>query len=259
MRLLYLLFSLLFCYTLHAFESNEEAEWLVNYRGDINDKYEIGMTLIFHGNSVRGVYFYNRYLEDIRLSGERRSGNKIRLFEYDNQENVTAIFEGILVDCASKDPRSRYGEDERPLDKEVIIGTWTRSSDGEQMPFYLGLNNATSRRKGEGRYSVAGARDDSLINQSAKDFRRAVRSNDKEKVASQISYPINVIIDGRGRRIKDENELIENYDKIFSISFRKRIEESVPHNMFVKYSGIMLGSGEIWFGAKGKVIQINNR
>jgi hypothetical protein len=258
MRTLALLLILLFSCAVYAFESDEKGEWLVNYTGDIDGKYKIGMTLVYHGNNIQGVYFYNKYLKDIKLSGEILKGNTMRLDEYDNQGNPTAVFDGRFIEYANQDPRKRYGASPSKLDKEVIVGTWTRITDRKRMPFYLSIDNATYLRKGEGRYAKAGVDDDSIIEQSAQAFWKSVKSNNKTEVSKLISYPINVKIDGNSRKIKDKDEFLDIYDKIFTPSFKRKVQQSIPHNMFVKCSGVMLGNGEIWFGSDGKVIAIYN-
>ena len=80
----------------------------------------------------------------------------------------------------------------------------------------------------------------------------------RTELASMINYPINVHIMEDQVEIKNSTNLLKHYDQIFTQEFKKRIACCVPHNMFCKYTGVMLGSGEIWFGADGKVIAINN-
>lgn len=258
MRILTLMLTLAFSCSANALQSTEEGEWSNNYVGDIDNKYKIEMTLIYRNDEVHGSYFYNKYLRDIGLSGKVLNRNQIRLEEHNEQGEAVAVFEGHFIEYRNKDPRKSYGNSTGKLDKEVIVGTWQKVGHEKKMPFYLALDNATYRSKGEGRYAAAGVEDDSVIEQSAQAFWQAVKSGDKMEVSKLISYPIYVNFSGKRHEIKDENEFLKNYDKVFTKAFKKKIEQGVPHNMFVKYCGVMLGNGEIWFGSDGKIIAINN-
>ena len=81
-------------------------------------------------------------------------------------------------------------------------------------------------------------------------------------MASMVAYPLNVQIGRKNVKIKNKKSFIRNYDQIFYRSFYERIKEAVPHNMFTKSSGVMLGDkGEIWIGLHDRgiyVVAINN-
>ena len=254
MKRLALLLLLLFSASAYAFESDEQGDWLNNYAGDIDGKYKIGMTLIYRGSDVQGVYFYNDDFQDIRLSGKICDRTRIRLEGYDDQGTVTAVFDGRFKE---QDEGSVGSSSE--VNRGIIDGTYMKTTDQERHPFHLGMSSASYRYKGDGRYAVAGAADDSIIERSAQTFWRGVQADDKAAVAQCISYPIQVNLDGNRRKIEDRVTFIKNYDRIFTDSLKQTVRASVPHNMFVKYSGIMLcDRGEVWFGLNGKVIAIFN-
>jgi hypothetical protein len=52
--------------------------------------------------------------------------------------------------------------------------------------------------------------------------------------------------------------MLANYDRVFTKEFVADIGKTVPHNMFCKFTGAMLGNGIAWFWGDGKVIGINN-
>ncbi len=252
------LFFFLLCIRGVSYGRDPNIEALRNYSGDINEKYKIGMTLIIDGDQVEGVYFYTRYLTDIKISGHIYYGNRIRLAEYDEQDNVRAMFDGEFLAHTDQDPRNRFGGRSYDLHREILVGQWKRVDSDHAMPFYLGNSSITYRKKGEPRYAVAGAVDDELIHKRARRFRNAVRDDDRPTVAESMLYPGALrISDDDIRDINNEREFLEHYDKIFTPAFRQIIGNSVPHNMFVKYSGIMLGNGEVWFDHNGKVFHIN--
>jgi hypothetical protein len=131
---------------------------------------------------------------------------------------------------------------------EVIVGSWYRIDGKEKLQGTL-----------ERRYSVAGAQDDDLIHRKAYRFWNAVKQGDKRTVASLVRYPIEVQVAGRPKTLHSPDELVSEYDLVFSPEFRKAIASAARRNMFARDLGIMLGSGEVWFGPNGDVIALNNR
>lgn len=238
----------------------QSTESLYNYRGTIGD-IPIGMTLIldgsplpgkFTGKQVTGIYFYVKWLKDIEIRGTVDNERNFVFYEYDKAGSITGSFKGRFPET---DPRGNYNS---RLESEVLIGTWSRPDGTDDKPFYLALDNITSREKGKGRYFDAGVEDDEAFEKKVQKFRIAVISRNKQVVADLINYPIAVTIAGKRRILSGRAALVANYDRIFSHSCVEVFKESVPHNMFVKYEGVMLDSGVIWFGADGRVIAINN-
>jgi hypothetical protein len=221
--------------------------FLHNYDGAIGD-IPIGMTLISDGSDklgfpgkITGTYFYVKWLKDIEIRGTVDSERNFVFYEYDKAGNTTGSFKGRFS-------KSGGGE---------LIGTWSGPDGTGGKPFNLVLDNVSSGEIG-GRYSRAGVEDDAALEKSAQRFRKAVISRDKQIVAGLIDYPISVTIAGKRRKLSSRAAVIANYDQIFSHKFVEAIRESAPHNMFVRYDGVSLGPGLIWFGSDGKVIAVNN-
>ena len=107
-------------------------------------------------------------------------------------------------------------------------------------------------------YQIAGASDDGIVNRNAFRFWQAVTKGDKSTVASLIVYPIKVHVAGSLKTIHDRNDLLTHYDAVFSPGYRAAIAAEAPRDMFARDQGIMLGSGEVWFGRDGRVIALNN-
>lgn len=229
-----------------------EPNWLRNYDGSLGEKYRVRMTLIFAGEEVRGLYFYASQLKDIQLKGRISDGTDILLDELDAAGNVVAHFEGKFPE---RDPRGRFGSSK--LECETIVGSWRKVSSPESIPVYLSLESGTGGSL-TNRYAPAGADDDSLIHRNVYRFWNAVRLGDKKAVAAAITYPISVHLPTGRKRLRSPTELIANYDDIFSPKYREAIASALPRNMFVRDQGIMLGSGEVWFGPDGKVITLNH-
>lgn len=93
------------------------------------------------------------------------------------------------------------------------------------------------------------------------EFQTAVRANNKQKIASMISYPVNIIRNGKRGRIRDRQIFLARYDSIFSERLRKVILDQSAHCLFGNANGEMIGNGEVWFSEMGdgsvKIITIN--
>lgn len=229
-----------------------KSDSIVNYSGSIADKYDIGMTLIFDGDSLNGVYYYDKYLQDIKVKGTFTGPRKFELDASDASGNVTDTFTGTFPE---HDNRIGNGG---PLECEVMVGQWHRKSDGKDFPFYVIIDDAGVGTL-DHRYRNAGAEDDRKIETAAQAFSHAVRDGDKKVVASLIEYPFEFYPDKKKKiKIKTSEQFISRYDDIVTPRVKEEILAAVPHNMFNKYSGIMMGSGVVWFNADGRVISIQD-
>ena len=90
-----------------------------------------------------------------------------------------------------------------------------------------------------------------------KSFIANIKSNNKEGVATFISFPL-------GREypipaVKNKTDFIKRYDQIFDASLKKEIINSNPAKDWSEmgWRGIMLGQGDIWMDTTGKIITIN--
>ena len=74
-------------------------------------------------------------------------------------------------------------------------------------------------------------------------------TNDKEKLASVIKYPIN-------KTIKTKEELIANYDAVFTKQVQLSFATVNFNQLFRNAQGVMTNGGKVWIGQKGKAFQI---
>ena len=121
----------------------------------------------------------------------------------------------------------------------------------------IGAESATSGSL-QHRYGAIGVADDEVVHRRSQAFWKAVKTGDRATVAGLVQYPIFVQVDGRRTRLADPAALLAVYDKVFTPAFRDAIARGLPRNMFVRGEGAMLGDGQVWFGASGKVIALNN-
>lgn len=231
--------------------------WLWDYDGVIGSNLRARMTLQLNGDRLSGVYFYASQLKDIRLSGRLIGSERVELDELDESGQPSARFEGQFISNKS----DHDGDDDDITDFhaadgcERLQGTWKKAGTAETLPFSLTMQAGIGAELGH-RYDGAGVKDDEVIHRAAAQFHRAVIAGDKAKAADLVRFPLSV--NGAKRvTLKDRKEFLAQYDAIFAPSFVNAIKEALPRNMFVRFDGIMLGHGEVWFGADGKVITLN--
>jgi len=90
-----------------------------------------------------------------------------------------------------------------------------------------------------------------------KSFISNVKSNNKEGVATFISFPL-----GRDYPIpsvKNKADFLKRYDQIFDATLKNEIIKSNPAKDWseVGWRGIMLNQGTLWIDTDGKIISIN--
>jgi hypothetical protein len=76
-----------------------------------------------------------------------------------------------------------------------------------------------------------------------------VRTDNKEKLASLILYPLEIhSIDGKDVEIQTEEEFTANYEKIATPKWKGVILAQEPATLFTNWEGVMVNRGELWFG-----------
>ena len=224
-----------------------------DYKGSIDGKYPIRMSLVFAADELNGIYVYASQLRDIRIRGHIGKDGSVRLDEYGTDGRISARFTGSFPE---RDPQGRYGDS--VLACEVLVGQW-QSADTKRapLPFYLSAEGSISGKLGN-RYGAIGAVSNQAVHAPAERFWRALKAGDRNAVAVEIRYPIKVTLNGKIKTLRNAAELLAVYDAVFTPAYRKAIAAAIPRNMFVRDEGAMLGNGEVWFGANGKVIALNN-
>ena len=227
---------------------------LYDYAGDLDGKIIIGLTLHQQdGQRVTGSYFYKKYLKDIPLSGEFTSERDLVLREDGIQGKSAGTF---ILHFAESDPRHKLSS-ATPLTTDILTGTWTSADHARVFAVYLRLTHIVYGQPGH-RYRVAGAEDDSVIERNAQAFCRAVAKGDREEIARLARYPLAFSLGSRRVKAASKEDFLSNYDRIFTPKFVANIRKAVPHNMFARDQGIMLGDGTVWFDEKGRVFALNN-
>jgi hypothetical protein len=114
------------------------------------------------------------------------------------------------------------------------------------------------------RFAVAG-----LTEKEASDFlaalQAAVAQDNRGQVADMVAFPLDVNVSGARVTVPSKQEFIDSYTEIIDPQVKAAILAQTADGLFVNYQGVMIGRGEVWFGAVGsapsyqvKIIAINN-
>lgn len=200
-----------------------------DYEGKINTNVPIKMSIYPLGKDIVGTYYYQKDKTEIRLQG-KSDGKSIILDEYDELGKKIGTFQGSM--CT--------------IDK--IEGTWINSDNKISYPFVLSLESIIFEVEYGKRYSnVVDNKSDQDVENFVNKIQNYIVNDNKIQLAEEIKYPINVKTNGEVTQIKDKDNLIKNYDKIFTLDFKEVISNSPTKNLFVNSQGIMFSDiGNIW-------------
>ena len=193
--------------------------WLWNYEGHLAGQHRIRMTLVFGAGEVTGVYFYASQLKDIVLRGRMLDATRLELEELDPAGRPAARFE---VEFPEQAPQSKFGTS--PLQCEVIRGFWRKVGADTSLPVLLEMEGGTSGSV-KSRYAAIGVRDPETVHRPAQAFWHAVKSDDRKTAARLIRYPIRVSTAAGPRRYTSAEQLLADYELIFTPRFRELIAQ----------------------------------
>lgn len=190
---------------------------------------------------VSGHYFYVKTLANIPLTG-RMEGDTLTL-----QEPGGGAFRLHLVSNVPgrKETLSFYNS-------TSLAGTWTQGD--KTLPVEIGLSSGHDGAPHDRRYGEVTEESDAIFEARVGSFLAAVVRGDRATAARFVAYPL-LVKDGkdgaRVRTIHNNTEFLARWDSIFPPKFVAKLRTAVPHEMFVRQGSAMVGSGDIWFDAKG--------
>lgn len=231
--------------------TRNEPGWLWNYDGRIGEE-PARLTLVFSGEEVKGEYVLSEALEEVALTGRIAAGTALTLEARDRDGKPAGR---VVASFPTRDPEGKFGDSE--LACEVVAGRWESPDGSVTRPLYFAMDGGTSGSLAR-RYAAAGVKDDERVHLTARKLRQAMRDADWPAAAALMSYPVAVALPQESRRYANAAELLAARERVFTPPFVRKLANSVPRNFFVRDEGVMLGNGEIWFGADGRVIAINN-
>ena len=230
-----LLFTL--CFGLIVSSSEAQDAQNITYDGSLG-QIHIGLTLTVKGSNVitGGHYFYAKHLTDIPFTGNLQAG----------QMTLQGSDGGTFV-LKFKGNGSEAG---KPLDFTNSVGlngTW--SKDGKQLPVSLASGGQSAA--GGRWYENVTAESDAAFEARAQAFYKAVLAGDRAAAAKNTDFPLRVNQNGKSHKITTAAELGAQWDKIFTPAYLDKLKQDMPHDMSVVQGQAMLGSGDVYFGAKG--------
>lgn len=221
-----------------------------DYRGTINNKVLIEMSIYPLEDKIVGSYYYVEDEKGVKLEG--KAGEKeIILKGYDENEKNTGIFKGTMDTV------------------DEIQGTWISGDGTKQYPFSLSLKSILPGAEYGKRYGIAlNTKNDKDLENFVVEIQGYIANGNKEKLSEQMIYPINVNVDGTRTKIKNKDEFIKNYDRIFHSEYKREMIRATTRYLFANAEGIMFGEGSynLWINeitsndgkARLAIVAINN-
>jgi hypothetical protein len=224
-----------------------QVKWLWDFEGTLGVE-KVGFTLVTdkadefpRDTDLDCSYFYVKDLKDISLRCNIAKDGSLTFEERDANGKVAAVFTGKLPGNVIDEPQGNY----------------VKTGSQSKLPFNLRMTQQTNLENGR-RYGMIEAPNDAAFERKVRTFRTAVLNGDKQKAVSYIKFPIPVYLAKKSVKIKNKASFLRVYGRVFTKEFIDEIRATVPHNMFNRYDGAMLGHGSVWFWGDGRVIGLNN-
>jgi len=201
-----------------------------NYQGTIKDNIKIVMSFYTSEGNIVGSYFYDSQRKEIKIEG-KAGENDIVLYEYDETGKNVAIFKGTM----------------ESVDK--IEGTWTSANGNTSYPFTLSLASILPGTEYGKRYNIAlSTKNDQDVETFVSNVQSYIKNDNKQQLSELISYPINVKINGKVKKIENKEAFVENYSSIVNSDFKKAMVNTYTKYLFANSKGIMFGEGSynVW-------------
>lgn len=130
-------------------------------------------------------------------------------------------------------------------DQDRLELTWRKMPAAVKSVYKAVLSSVTAGSEGK-RYShVLGS--DAAVEQFVINVKKAVSKGDKIWLAANLFYPLKVRISEKSTVVlKNKNQFLLQYNKIFTTGFTSAMNKTFSHNLFNNYQGVMIGDGEIW-------------
>ena len=78
-------------------------------------------------------------------------------------------------------------------------------------------------------------------------LKTSMAAGDDAGIAERVKYPIRVRMNGQETVLKDQNEFLNQYEKIFDQGFVTALSDIDESNLILLTNGIQVGNGELWF------------
>lgn len=227
MKKFYLIIYILVQASVFSFSLDLEVNQWYDFTGRLNDK---SIKLSFYtlkAGKLIGSYCSTANEPKVLLSGNVR-GKEIYLTASLNGKITDELIGKIFTD-----------------DQDRLELDWRKIPNGEKSIFKSVLLSVTTGTEGK-RYShILGS--DAAVEQFVSDVKKAISKGDKIWLAANLFYPLRVRISEKSSiELKNKNQFLLQYDKIFTTAFKSALNNTFSHNLFNNYQGIMIGDGKLW-------------
>ncbi|HEY9125939.1 MAG TPA: hypothetical protein VIM62_02375, partial [Acidobacteriaceae bacterium] len=132
-----------------------------------------------------------------------------------------------------------------------LRGSWVLAN--RSLPVDLQLRHGTEN-PGNRLYAQVTDQPDAVYEAMVTRARDAILKGNLDETARSIHFPLTVNGAHSSLIIQDTADLRANWSKIFTPKFLAKLQEDIPHEMFVHEGEAMLGDGELWFDDKGLAV-----
>ena len=130
-------------------------------------------------------------------------------------------------------------------DQDRLELDWRKIPSDKKSIFKSVLLSVTAGTESKRYSQMVGS--DAAVEQFISDVKKAVLKGDKIWLADNLFYPLKISISEKlVLNLKNKNQFLLQYDKIFTADFKAVIGKTFSHNHFNNYQGVMIGDGEIW-------------
>ena len=209
------------------------------YEGTIG-RYKVRMGLQFAADGrVVGLYGYSASPGRLALRGRLEHSTRLTL-----RESAGGTATGRI---AARMP----GTGDAAC--QAITGRWVAATGGTRLPVRLRYSD-TSMHPLEWYLRPATL----AAERAAVAFRAAALAGNRRAVLAALRYPVRATLGGKSALLANPPAVEAQYAAIFRPAYLARLRADVPHLMFVRDEGFMLGGGAVWFDRDGKVITLND-
>lgn len=227
MKKIFLVAYLLVQASVFSFSLDLELNHWYDFTGKLNDK---SIKLSFYtlkAGKLIGSYCSTANEPKVMLSGNVR-GNEIYLTATLNGKITSELIGKIFTD-----------------DMDRLEVTWRKVPGDLKSVYKSVLLSVTSGTESKRYAHVLGS--DAAVEQFVSDVKKAVSKGDKIWLAANLFYPLKVRTSEKlNLNLKNKNQFLLQYDKIFTADFKSALSKTFSHNHFNNYQGVMIGDGEIW-------------
>ena len=210
-----------------SFSLDLELNQWYDFTGKLGDK---SIKLSFYtlkAGKLIGSYCSTANEPKVLLSGNVK-GNEIYLTASLNGKIIDELIGKIFTD-----------------DQDRLEVSWQKMPKGVKSIFKAVLLSVTAGTADK-RYShIVGS--DAAVEEFVSDVKKSVLMGDKIWLANYLFYPLKVRISEKlTLNLKNKNQFLLQYDKIFTADFKAVLGKTFSQNHFNNYQGVMIGDGEIW-------------